>query len=364
LLRQTLQLNRAVLAAGALVLVCALVAALFAASWSRSEEAERSVDVSAPGIEGDEDGYAAQPFAMSERIEPSMGYPSDPDPSEPPTTTAGAQEDTAAPVAAAAPDPALSDDRASHPESSPPKNQEPPAAPAPSQSPTPAAADDLPKGAVRLSGQVRHAVWGTPLAGVSVRLSSGAGTVTDDLGNYAFPNLSPGEVVAATISGAWLSYDGLSRIVVLGVVEVGGVDFVVYPQSEASGRAWRSAAEWRGESPDVIAPIAERVAAASTSFAGLTTESALSTLEAARNGSLQERATGELLASWMSLAYGELGFDTPVDVSATPGAVAALGADPETALDLVRQSDLVIAEESDPDWNRLRRVLGPRSLVD
>lgn len=211
-----------------------------------------------------------------------------------------------------------------------------------------------------IHGSVRHAVWGTSVPGVRVTLSPlGASTTSAASGTFAFDNVPDGRLVLVAVadSGSWLSSGGL--MAAFYSPRGASVDFRIYPVSEAYGADWRDAAWWRSASSGELAAAASKVGSASSAFRGLTAAGAAQILTAARTGTPQQRARGELLATWLDLASGRLGFDTRVSALNVSGASAILPAH-ASALEYARAADS--AASGDVDWNVLRRALSERAL--
>jgi len=348
----SLRQGKAALAVAVLVAVCMLIATAVFAVWNdgRGDSTAASFDArdDSPG----DPSAAAGPDAQGGPDQPWMAYTSEPDENTSPTTTADpSSEEETSPVTTEKPQSTAG-------------NPEPMAKPDLPSDPVQSGVDDPVFSAFVVSGRVHHSVWGTPVSGVRVELGAGTSTMTDAQGRYTLRGVSSSSVVAVAVSGPWLSKQPLTRYVVVADGSSSVVDFTLYGTNEAFGSDWRSARDWRHEPDAALEAAVPRVAAVSEEFASLTTQGARAVLSAARHGSQQESARGELLASWLDLASAQLGFHTPVNVSSTPGGTSALGADPQTALALVQQADTVIAQEGDPDWNRLRKVLTERSLAE
>lgn len=206
-----------------------------------------------------------------------------------------------------------------------------------------------------VSGRVTHAVWGTPLVGVPVRLDpAGLTTVTGNDGRFAFEPVPASALLLVAIDGGgWRSDAGTMRSLTVPDGGSARADFALYGASEAFGTDWRSAAEWSASGAD-LDRLLPKVRGASAEFAATTEAGARSVLAGVR-GSTRERARAELLATWLDLASARLGFDAAVDPSRVAGASRHYGG-ASTALELVRQADRAVSS-GDADWSATRRVL-------
>lgn len=211
-------------------------------------------------------------------------------------------------------------------------------------------------------GRVHHQVWGTPLADVSVRLSPFQRTASSGgSGTFTFAGVPDGQIVTVAISGSeWLSH-GPMRTTFF-TPHAGAASFGIYHASEALGRDWRSATSWRSSAAGDLVPAVAKVSAASSVFRGISASRAATVLGWSKSGTPEQRAHAELLATWLDLASGRLGFDTRVSTSQVSGAGAMLPTS-TSVLGLVRSAEYVIGSRDRIDWNVLRRTLTERVLA-
>lgn len=213
----------------------------------------------------------------------------------------------------------------------------------------------------RISGRVYHEVWGTPLSHVPIHLSPfGRTTTTSGSGAFSFAEVPNGQLVVVSVEhDSWLSHGTMTRAFY--TPHNGTLALSLYRTSEALGRNWRDAASWRAASLGELTPAVAKVSAASSVFGGLSASQASTVLGWSKSGTPEQRARAELLATWLNLATGRLGFDTRVNTSQIQGASGILPAS-TSVLGLVRSAETVMNSGRRVDWNTLRKALTDRVL--
>jgi hypothetical protein len=231
----------------------------------------------------------------------------------------------------------------------------------PSAPGVPTAPNDSTVTTSRISGRVYHEVWGMPISQVPIHLSPSRPTAaTSASGAFSFAEVPNGQFVIVSVDdGSWLSHGTTTRA--FHTPHDGTVSFGVYSTSEALGRNWRDAASWRAASLGELTPAVAKVSAASLVFGGISASRASTVLGWSKSGTPEQRARAELLATWLNLATGRLGFDTRVTTSQVAGASSFLPAS-MSVLGLVRSAEAVMNSGQRVDWNTLRRTLTDRVL--
>lgn len=243
------------------------------------------------------------------------------------------------------------------------------AAPAADKSP-PAA----PAAYTTLSGRVAHEVWGVPVSGVRIVLSGRATAVSGSDGIYKLVVPATGELgtIALDLSGtSWLTHGASVGVVAL-APGTSVRDFSVYHSDEAQGDSQNSTGWWKNWGFRITRPqmdaIAGRVRSASRTFPSVGSDSVSGVVSGRGSPSTETRAKGELLAMWLNVASGRLGFDTAVDVSNVSGwaeAVPSANTHGRTsALRLVRDLDNLAASGARGGtlWSAVSGCASPRAL--